>query len=131
LNTTLSDITGLTANLAASKTYRFEAILYTKSDINSGVKFAISGTATAATVIYEAITINDSLLVAQTRAHALDTPVGNVTAVTAAYCKITGTIILNGTGTLTVQFAQNLPKESTSSVLVGSTFVTTEIDNPL
>lgn len=49
--------------------------------------------------------------------------VGGVTAVTAAYCRITGTITVNAGGTLTVQFAQNASDVTASSVLIGSTFI--------
>jgi len=124
-NTTLSDITGLTATLVAGKIYRFEAKLYTTSDVAGGVKFAIAGTATATNIIYEGLT-TDAGLTTQSRAAALATAVGAVTAVTAAYTVITGTITVNAAGTLTVQFAENAATV-TSSVLVGSTFVVTEM----
>lgn len=124
-NTTLANITGLTANVAAGATYRFEAILYTTSDVAGGVKVAIAGTSTATSVIYEAL-VTDAGLITQGRSTAMGTAVGSVTAVTAACIKITGTITVNAAGTLTVQFAENAAT-GTSSVLVGSTFVVTQI----
>jgi hypothetical protein len=124
--TTLGDITGLTATLVAGKIYRFEAILYTTSNVAGGVKFAIAGTATATNVIYEDIVIDNNVNAAQTRATAMATTVGGVTAVTNAYSKITGTITVNAAGTITVQAAQNA-NVGTTSVLVGSTFVVTEM----
>lgn len=126
-NTTLANVTGLTATLVASRIYRFEATLYTASNIAGGVKFAIAGTATATNIIYECVVIDSNVNAAQTRATALATAVGGVTAVTVAYAKITGTITVNAAGTLTVQFAQNASNGSASSVLVGSTFVLTEM----
>lgn len=128
-NSTLSDITGLSVNVAAGRTYRFEAVLYTTSTNTAGVKFAIGGTATATAVIYQAVNINANTLVGTTaRATALGTAVGDVTAVTAAYCRITGTITVNAAGTLTAQFAQNSAQPAqTSSVLVGSAFTVNEI----
>ena len=42
-------------------------------------------------------------------------------------CKINGTITVNAGGTLTVQFAQAASNGSNSSILVGSTFVVTQI----
>lgn len=125
-NTTLANVTGLTANLAAGKTYRFESELYTTSNVASGVKFAIAGTATATNIIYEAIVIDANVNAAQTRATALATTVGAVTAVTNALCTITGTITCGNAGTLTVQFADNAGT-NTSSVLVGSMFVVIEM----
>ncbi len=122
---TLANITGLTANVAAGKVYRFEAILYTTSDIAGGVKVAMAGTATATNIIYEGMT-TDAGLTTQSRATALATAVGAVTTVTAAYIKVTGTITVNAAGTLTVQFAENAAT-ATSSVLVGSTFQVIEM----
>lgn len=124
-NTTLANVTGLTANLASGKTYRFEAHLYTTSDVAGGVKVAIAGTCTATSIIYEGLTTNAGLIT-QSRGTALAATVGAVTAVTAAYIVITGTVTTDGAGTLTVQFAENAAT-ATSSVLAGSTFVVTEI----
>lgn len=128
-NNTLANITGLTLNVAAGKTYAFEAILYTTSDVTAGVKFAIGGTATATAIVYEAVDYQGGLSVATgtQRAAALGTAVGDVTTVTTAYVRITGTITVNAAGTLTAQFAQNATNASVSSVLVGSVFIADQI----
>lgn len=126
-DTTLADITGLSVNVVAGKSYKFEAITYTASNVAGGVKFAIAGTATATAVIYEALVNDGAVVSAQTRATSLGTTVGAVTTVTAAYCRITGTITVNAAGTLTTQFAQNASNGTASSVLVGSTFTVNEI----
>lgn len=120
--TTLGNVTGLTANVAAGKIYRFEAKLYTTSDVAGGIKVAIGGTATATAIRYEGLT-TDAGLTTQSRSAALGTAVG---AVTAAYVTITGTITVNAAGTLTVQAAANAAT-GTTSVLTGSTFVITEM----
>lgn len=112
-NETLANITGLTANVAASGTYRFEATLYTTSDVAGGIKVAIGGTATATAIIYEGLT-TDAGLTTQSRTTTLGNAVGAVTAVTAGYVKITGTITVNGAGTLTVQSARNAANGTTS-----------------
>ena len=125
-DTTLANITGLTATVVAGKIYRFEACLFTSSNVAGGVKVAIAGTATATAIVYEGIS-TDAGLATQTRATALATAVGAVTAVTAAYIYITGLITVNAAGTLTVQFAQNASNGTASSVLVGSTFVITQM----
>lgn len=126
-STALSPITGLTATLVAGKKYRFEAILYTSSNVAGGVQADISGTCTATAIIYEGLTTNAGTTT-QGRGTALSTSVGGITAVTAAYIRITGLITVNAAGTLTVRFAQNTSNVAASSVLVGSTFVTTEIN---
>ena len=125
-DTTLANITGLTATVVAGKIYRFEATLFTSSNIAGGVKATIAGTATATSIRYEGLT-TDSGVTTQTRATALGTAVGAVTAVTAGFIKIEGLITVNAAGTLTVQFAQNASNGTASSVLVGSTFVLTQM----
>jgi hypothetical protein len=126
-NDTLANVTGLSLNVAAGRTYTFRAVLHTTSDVSAGVKVAIAGTATATAIVYEARTINAGAIT-QGRATALGTGVGGVTAVTAAMIIIEGTITVNAAGTLTVQFAQNATNAAASSVLVGSSFMAR--DNP-
>lgn len=118
----LLNVTGLSVTLSSAKTYEFESILYTTSSSASGVQFAVSGTATATAIIYEALVFDGTTLAAHTRAQASSTVVGGVTTVTAAYARITGTITVNAAGTLTVQFAQNSSSTGAtlSTVLQGS-----------
>lgn len=123
----LSNITGLSSSLRAGLTYQFESILYTTSNSAGGIQAAISGTATATTVIYEAVLFSGATVAAQTRSTALSNPVCAVTAVTAGYCRVTGTITVNAAGTLTVQFAQNASNINASSVLTGSTLMVWEM----
>lgn len=122
--TTLGNVTGLTATVVAGKIYRFRAILFTSSNVAGGVKAAISGTATATTIIYDGVTQNTTTT-SQSRSTALGTAVGAVTAVTAATVKIEGFIVVNAAGTLTVQLAANVAT-GTTSALVGSNFVIQE-----
>jgi len=124
---TLSNVTGFSANLLNGATYTFEAKLYTTSNVAGGVNYAIGGTATASSIIYEGLT-TDAGLTTQSRAAAMATSVGNVTAVTAAYTVITGTIVCSATGSLTLQFAQNASNAATSTILAGSTFIVTRIN---
>lgn len=121
-NVTLANVPGLTVNVTATKTYSFNATIYTTSNIAGGVQAAIGGTATATAIIYEGETTAAAAVGAQTRATALGTTVGGITTVTVARIDIVGTITVNAGGTLTVQFAQNASSGSASSVLVGSTF---------
>lgn len=127
-NTTLADITNMSLLVLAGRTYFFTVKLFTTSNVASGVKFAIAGTATATSIIYETrITQGGAAITPTTsRAAALGTTVGNVTAVTAAYVTIEGTITVNTAGTITVQFADNAGV-NTSSVLLGSMFEMVDI----
>lgn len=123
-DTTLANVTGLSRNVEAGRTYAFTAVLYTTSNVAGGVKAAIGGTATATSIIYQAEVLDGSTLATMgtARATSLATTVGDVTAVTAARITISGTIVVNAAGTLTVQFAQNASNGSASSVLVNSSF---------
>ena len=117
-DTILANITGLARNVEASRAYAFEAEISTTSANTGGVKFAVSGTATATSIDYEGILFEGTAISAKTRATALDTTVCAVTAVTAATCKIRGVVVVNAAGTLTIQFAQNASDGSASTVLV-------------
>jgi len=123
-DTTLANVTGLTRNVEAGRTYAFTAVLYTTSNVAGGVKAAIGGTATATSIVYEAEVKDGSTFATMgtARATSLATTVGDVTAVTAARITITGTIVVEKAGTLTVQFAQNASNGTASSVLVNSSF---------
>jgi hypothetical protein len=120
-DTALANVTGLTFNGEAGVTYKLNGILYTTANVAGGVKVAVSGTATATSVIYEGDLDNGGTHTV-TRATALGTAVCAVTAATAATCLIRGTIKINAAGTITLQFAQNASNGAASSVLVGSTF---------
>lgn len=118
-DTTLANITGITRDVEAGRVYDFVATLETTSNASGGVKAAISGTATATSITYSCFT-TDSGTTVQTRATALGTACGGVTAVTAATIVIRGTIVVNAAGTLTVQFAQNASNGTASSVLANA-----------
>ena len=121
-DTTLANVTGLTATLTAAKTYSFEAVLFVDADVTGGSKYAIAGTATATAIKYHVDTVCDAtnLLVITSRQTALAGSVGQA-GCTAGLTKISGTITVNAAGTLTVQFAQNTAS-GTSSVLTMSKF---------
>ncbi len=126
-NTTLANITGLTANVVSGKTYSFEANLYCNANVATGVKVAIAGTATATAITYDTVILDAGVITQPARATALGTA-GGVTAVTAPYITIHGTITVNAAGTLTCQFAENAGVSlTTSSVLVGSIFSVKQI----
>lgn len=125
----LADITGLSVNVRAGKTYALEARLYLSGAAALVPNFAIAGTATATD-----IRMNNRLFaedgsgsvnsVKTTTALATSTGfVGTISG--ASYVEITGTITVNAGGTLTVQH-----KTSTSTLTTkrGSTFIVTEID---
>lgn len=126
-DTTLANVTGLTATLVAGKIYKFEAVLFVDASLVGGSKYAIAGTATATNIVYEIILLDNgtSANTITSRQTALAGSAGQA-GTTAGYCLIRGLITVNAAGTLTVQFAQNA-SNGTSSILVGSNFKTEQI----
>lgn len=123
-STVVTNITGLSATVASGRTYSFAAELFATSSASTGVAFAIAGTASMTSIIYEALVFSSStpVLVAQTRATSSGVTVGAVTAATSPRVSIYGSAVVNVGGTLTTQFAQNVSSNSTSAILIGSTF---------
>ena len=121
-DTALANITGLTRNVEASRTYAFTAVLQTTAAATGGVKFAVSGTATATAISYEGVLSGGAALIAQTRATALDTTVCSSMTATVGTCTIKGVITVANAGTLTVQFAQNTSDAGASTVLANQLF---------
>lgn len=128
-NTTLANITGLTATLVEAATYRFEAILYTTKDAVGGEKYTIAsdGTLTATAIVFEILAVDNTgnLNTITSRQTALGGSAGQASG-TTGFTKINGTITVGTAGVISVQFAQNAAN-GTSSVLVGSTFVVTKM----
>lgn len=125
--TTLAEVTGLTVNVAAGRSYRFATKLFYDASGVGGVKVDLSGTATATALIGSVVQFDD---VANNtpivfRITALNTSVGGAGS-TMGIVTIDGVITVNAAGTLTPRFAQNVAN-GTSSVLVGSTFIINEI----
>lgn len=124
-DTTLANAPGLTVDVVASTTYIIRAVLHTADDTTGGCKFAISGTATATSIIYQVFIWDvDGSFDITDRCTALDTAVGNATEA-GHFTRIEGSIVVNVGGTLTLQFAQNA-NSGHSDLLAGSTFEVSE-----
>lgn len=119
---TLANITGLSINVLAGRTYKFRAVLFVDADAAGGHKYAIAGTATATAIIYQINSLDNTALAHKiaSRQTALGGNAGENSG-TVYKTEIEGLITVNAAGTLTVQFAQNVAT-GTSSVLVGSYF---------
>jgi hypothetical protein len=121
-NSTLGNVTGLTATLIAGATYAFEAYLFCSTPGDT-LKAAIAGTATATNVVYQAYVVDGPGIAACTQATALGTTVvGTTTGTSTPLVVIAGTITVNAAGTLTVQFAQNISSGTAAVVKRGSWF---------
>jgi len=126
-DTTLTNITGLSVTILAGRTYRFRAVLWVTANVTGGQKYAIGGGATATSIIYNIITVNNTTnaIVISSKQTALGGSAGQAAA-TDDFTTIDGMITVNAGGTLTVQFAQNAAS-GTSSVLVGSNFTVDDV----
>lgn len=126
-NTTLANVTGLSATLENAKTYFFRAQLVFDANVTGGHKYAMSGTATASAIRYNIISTCDATLanVITSRQTALNGSAGQA-GCAAGVTTIEGYITTSAAGTLTVQFAQNAAS-GTSSILVGSKFEFQEV----
>jgi hypothetical protein len=128
-NDTLANVTGLSFPLTFSGiNYKIDATLYTTSDVAAGIKFALDGTATVDNMIVEAQVTQGTSIVVNERATALAATFGDITAVTTATVKITGSFTSTTTnGFVRLQFAQNATNASASKILEGSTMSVTAI----
>lgn len=120
-STTLANVPGLARNLADGEVATFTANLFTASDVAGGVKVAMGGTVTPASIIYDGWLVDSSAIAGQARATALSGVVAAATGVVEAHVVVVGTVVVTTGGTLTVMFAQEAADVAASSVLVGST----------
>lgn len=126
-NTTLDNITGLTVDLLTGRTYKFRAQLFCTLDAIGGGKVTVAGTATAAIVKYEvkAFSSTGGTLTATKIVTSLGAAGTNIATGASTEVEIEGCLTCNGSGTLTIQFAQ-FAGSGTSSVLTVSNFEVTE-----
>lgn len=128
--TTLANVTGLTATLVSGAVYKFEAILHTAKDAVGGEKYTIAsdGTLSVTSVVYEILAVDNTgnLNAITSRQTSLGGSSGQASG-TTGFTRITGTIVVNVGGVMSVQFAQNVAN-GTSSILINSTFSVTKIN---
>ena len=117
-DTTLNDITGLSHTVVSGGIYRFSAYLFIENAAEGGTQVAISGTATATSIIYRVEFLGATYVMKSS------TALGGANGSTAAHMavRIEGYINVNAGGTLTVQAAQNVSDATATTVLIGSWF---------
>lgn len=128
--TTLANVSGLSVNVAAGRTYYFEAELSFTDAAAGGIQAAISGTATATNIIYDGWIVDSAAngIKGNAQATALGGAVASSTTTgTAGHVTIQGTITVNAAGTLTVQAAQNTSSGTATVVKRGSRFIVNDI----
>lgn len=117
-NVTVADITGLSVNLAAGRSYVFHATLFTSSTLNGGAKVGSGGTATATSTIMEGRLYNGATTGTVAQVTALGTIVNATEATTKV--ELCGEIVVNAGGTFTIQGAQNASHVDTTTFKKGS-----------
>ncbi len=132
-STTVANITGITASLAAGKTYKIEADLYITSDLTSGFKLQYNYTGSTTSVVSDMVIYTLSTgsggLYQTNRitsfASSLTANTNN-SGIAPQLVHLSGTVTANAAGTLTLQFGIG-GGVNTSTVLRGSTMTITQI----
>jgi hypothetical protein len=123
-DTTLANVTGLSATITSGTSYAFEVLLALTQDTTGKSKVAFSGTGSVSAILASVTSVDNAAIGVEYfgRITALDSGLSLTGGVPAAsFICAKGTLVSNGTGTLTVQYAQ-ASTNGTSSVLVGSYF---------
>lgn len=121
-------VTGLEANVEASKKYGFRFSGWADALVSSGVRYTMNGSATMTSLRFFVVIGTSSGIAIAGQAATLGTVIG-VTAFTAGWVEISGTCEVNAAGTLGVYFAQNASGGTGSSVYSGSSFEVWELTN--
>jgi hypothetical protein len=121
----LTNVTGLSVNVNAGRTYSFDVYLSCTCAAAGGVKAAIAGTCTATNIIYDGWALDTNAIKGQANSTALGGTVASsvTTATTGVVVQIKGTITVNAAGTLTVQIAQNTSSATATVAKRGSYFI--------
>jgi len=119
-STTLTDATNLVISVASGRSYTIRAELFFTTVNTSGVKVAISGTATHSNILYDVHIMGVSTpgILTAGRATAKDTAVGVTASGTACYAFVTGCTTTSSTGSITIQFAQNAETGAAESAIL-------------
>lgn len=128
-STTLVDVSPasngtLTFDVEFGRTYLIVGDVYTTSNNSGGIRFGLAGTAnlSGGTNITAQVYQLSPVTVGADRVTGKFSVFGDVTAVTTANVKFSGTLIAASSGTIILQFAQNVPNATASTVKAGSTF---------
>jgi hypothetical protein len=129
-NNTFANVTGLTANLTAGSKYIIEAVILSLLSAGGGGQVKISGTATetSGSSSISSFDIGPAMS-GLSRASSCLGASELLAAGTEPYTNfyVTGYIVVNAAGTLTIQFAQNTTNATPSSVIVGSFLRVTQV----
>ena len=125
-DTTLALIPGMTVTLLAGAVYDIEVYITGTANASGGIKLAFGGTATATSFSADAWTYNTTTVAAQ---GVITTLSSNLVALTGAFTTafVTGTIVVNAGGTLTLTGAQNASNGSATTFNANCNMILTRI----
>jgi len=129
-DTTLANVPGLSVPVAAGRTYAFRAVLFVNCGDggDGGAKAGVGGTCTATNILCDVSLLDVSNGWAGFwRLTAPNQGAGDSSRSVPARVELTGHVAVSQAGTLTVQFAQAVGGNGTSSVLAGSHLIVHEI----
>jgi hypothetical protein len=129
--TTMGNLTGLTINLRAGRTYSFRAVLFAVDSVaGEGLKFDLDGgtaTATDLEAFATLVSTAGTAFVAALTLTALATDFAMATVTGVSKVEIEGVITVNAGGTFIPRFAQNSHSSGTATVNRGSYIVVKDI----
>ena len=126
-NTTPAQVTGVSSNLIAGKTYFFRFYGVASAATTPGYKFGIDGSATAS-MLNATLLVNFSSIYISDYFTTLGSSTGsNTGAIPTRAVQIEGSITCSADGTFYPTFAQNTSSGTSISLVAGATLVVTEI----
>lgn len=128
-SSSLGNVTGLTVDLLAGLTYGFRAYLHYTAHATSGHQYAMGGSCTATSIVYQTTSLSNATMANVIAArHAVLGGASGQVGSAAGTTLMEGCITVNVAGALRVQFALNTGSGVTSSLLAGSFFDVWEVD---
>jgi hypothetical protein len=119
-STTQAAIQNLSASLAATSNYLFQATVFVTAGSTGGSQVSVTAPGTPSNIIYEAQSFAAGALVNEGRATANSVVLATSTAAVVPTFKIVGQVSTNASGTLTINIAQVAATTTTTVVLAGS-----------
>jgi len=127
---TLANVPGLSVNVVGGRTYFFDAELMLNGTSTTGYSIGLGDTCTATNLFFDVATFDATSLRTNPAQTALNVVAATFARTTSndVHIRITGTITVNASGTLTVKAAQNTVSVTAMIVRRGSTFIV--LDTP-
>lgn len=118
-NTSLANITGLSANVVAGQTYIVQGGLQGSANTAAGIKVAFSGTAAMTSSDVNVFAYSTTSLVANTNQTTWGS---NILAMTATFtnAQLQGTFVVQTSGTVTLAASQNVTQTTATTLTAGT-----------